>query len=205
MAKIKMTKTEMKAQRDALKQFTRFLPTLQLKKQQLQMEMRKSQELLRQNKAEAEAARRALEPWVALFGSTGCVEQLTALLTVEKVNTAETNIAGIQVPVFESIDFSYSEYDLFGADFWLDSAVDAVKKLISIEEEQRILEEQYRLLAEELRTTTQRVNLFEKVKIPECRDNIRRIKIYLGDMDTSAVARSKIAKNKSMTKEQQAA
>ena len=44
--------------------------------------------------------------------------------------------------------------------------------------------------------TTQRVNLFEKVKIPECRENIRRIGIYLGDMDTSAVVRSKIAKSK---------
>ena len=48
----------------------------------------------------------------------------------------------------------------------------------------------------ELRTTSQRVNLFEKVKIPECRENIRRIRIMLGDLETSAVARSKIAKRK---------
>ena len=35
MAKIKLTKTELKAQTDALKRFQRFLPMLQLKKQQL--------------------------------------------------------------------------------------------------------------------------------------------------------------------------
>ena len=52
------------------------------------------------------------------------------------------------------------------------------------------------MLSAELRTTSQRVNLFEKVKIPECKENIRKIGIMLGDLDTSAVARSKIAKKK---------
>jgi V/A-type H+/Na+-transporting ATPase subunit D len=51
-------------------------------------------------------------------------------------------------------------------------------------------------LSEELRITNQRVNLFEKVKIPECSENIRRIRIYLGDQQASAVGRSKIAKKK---------
>ena len=59
-----------------------------------------------------------------------------------------------------------------------------------------VLEEQYRLLNVELLSTTQRVNLFEKVKIPECMENIRKIQIYLGDATTAAVVRSKIAKRK---------
>jgi len=58
----------------------------------------------------------------------------------------------------------------------------------------RILERQQRLFSEELRITTQRVNLFEKVKIPETRENIRSIRIYLGDEQTAAVVRGKIAK-----------
>ena len=57
--------------------------------------------------------------------------------------------------------------------------------------------EQERLLSRELRVTTQRVNLFEKVKIPECRENIRRIRVQISDQETAAVARSKIAKEKS--------
>ena len=40
MAKVKLTKNELKAQRDALKRYERYLPTLQLKKQQLQAEVR---------------------------------------------------------------------------------------------------------------------------------------------------------------------
>jgi len=196
MAKIKMTKTEMKTQRDALKQFTRFLPTLQLKKQQLQMEIRKSQELLRNNEAAAETLRQQLGSWIALFGSAETVEKLTKLVCLEAVNTTKSNIAGVNVPVFNGAKFKVGGYNLFNEELWLDDAIKAIQQLISIQEEHKILEQQYNLLAAELRTTTQRVNLFEKVKIPECKDNIRRIRIYLGDMDTSAVARSKIAKGK---------
>jgi V/A-type H+-transporting ATPase subunit D len=52
-----------------------------------------------------------------------------------------------------------------------------------------------------LRTTTQRVNLFEKKLIPELRENIRRIKIFLGDDETAAVGRAKLAKGKLVQKE----
>ena len=40
------------------------------------------------------------------------------------------------------------------------------------------------------------MNLFETVKIPEARENIRVIGIYLGVQQTSAVVRGKIAKKK---------
>ena len=59
-----------------------------------------------------------------------------------------------------------------------------------------VLEEQRRRIAEELRTTSQRVNLFEKVKIPACMENIRVIKIAIGDEQTAAVTRGKIAKSR---------
>ena len=72
----------------------------------------------------------------------------------------------------------------------------ALRKIVELRMEREVIRKQYDLIQTELRVTTQRVNLFEKVKIPECKDNIRRIGIYLGDMDTSAVVRSKIAKNK---------
>ena len=52
------------------------------------------------------------------------------------------------------------------------------------------------MLAKELRTTSQRVNLFEKVKIPEAKANIKKISVYLGDQQVSEVVRSKISKKK---------
>lgn len=198
MPKIKLTKTELKSQRDALKQFTRFLPTLQLKKQQLQVEMRQCQARLRENESREKELKSSLNTWVALFGSSDSVAKLSAMVVRKSVNSGRRNIAGVDVPVFESLVFGELEYDLFTEELWIDDAIAMLKQILSIRAEHEILLEQYRLLENELRTTTQRVNLFEKVKIPEAKTNIRKIQIYLGDMDTAGVARSKIAKKKSM-------
>jgi V/A-type H+-transporting ATPase subunit D len=61
------------------------------------------------------------------------------------------------------------------------------------------------VLREELRITIQRINLFEKVKIPEARENIRVIRIYLGDIQTAEVVRGKISKRKIQKKKELAA
>lgn len=196
MPKLKLTKTALKSQRDALKQFTRFLPTLQLKKQQLQMEMRRCQERLRENEEKGNSLQHGMLAWISLFGPEPNVESLGSFIKLEKVNTKLNNIAGVDVPVFESAVFNVAEYDLFSEEPWFDDALDVIKKLVELKAEHDIIQKQYDLIGNELRVTTQRVNLFEKVKIPECRENIRKIRIYLGDMDTSAVGRSKIAKRK---------
>ncbi len=196
MAKIKLTKSELKTQRDAMKQFMRYLPTLQLKKQQLQMEMRDCDNRLRQNEAAEKEVREHLSSWMALFGTEGTVELLTDVIKLEGVDTDRANIAGVDVPVFKDVRFLIDEYNLFSNELWIDDAVDAVKKVIAIKAEHQVIKEQRMLIEKELRTTTQRVNLFEKVKIPECKDNIRTIQIYLGDQQTAAVGRSKIAKRK---------
>jgi V/A-type H+-transporting ATPase subunit D len=112
------------------------------------------------------------------------------------VRTSAGNIAGVDIPVFEGVDFELAEYDLFATPLWVDAALDRLKKALLMDLEARILEEQRSRLAAELRTTTQRVNLFEKVKIPETQSNIKSIRIYLGDQQTAQVVRGKIAKRK---------
>jgi V/A-type H+-transporting ATPase subunit D len=196
MPKIKLTKSELKAQRDSLRQFTRFLPTLQLKKQQLQLEMRRIEDGISKIESEIRQFSDVLESWISLFGEKGVNEKLASAIKVEKVNTSTHNIAGVEVPVFESIDFTVQPYDLFREDSWIDDAVAAIKKMIGIKLRREIAKEQLNRVGMELRTTSQRVNLFEKVKIPETRENIRVIQIYLGDQDTAGVARAKIAKAK---------
>lgn len=198
MAKIKLTKTQLKTEQDAMKQYLRFLPTLQLKKQQLQMELRSSVERLNRQKSEMAELQQSLDGWIGLFGDEALAEQAATLLHFDRVRTHEINIAGIAVPQYDGVDFTVDEYDLFESDFALDGCITALRRMLELRAAYRILEEQHRLLERELTVTTQRVNLFEKVKIPECRDNIRRIRIYLGDQDTAAVVRSKIAKSKSM-------
>ena len=193
MAKIKNTKTELKAQTDALKRFQRFLPMLQLKKQQLQMEIAAitgSIDAL----AEKEAAwRDSLSPWVALFGTADIPE---GFVTRTATLTDTGNIAGVAIPIYKGVETKRAPIDLMETPPWLDDAGDAIVKALEFDAERRVLEEQRRLINEELRTTSQRVNLFEKVKIPECKENIRVIRIHIGDESTAAVARGKIAKGR---------
>ncbi len=196
MPKVKLTKTALKQQRDALKQYQRFLPTLQLKKQQLQMEMRSCMEKIHANERKERELKESLSPWIALFGEDSPVDRIIKAVKIGKLEAGRLNIAGVDVPYFKSIAFTVEPYGLFEEDPWFDDGVETVKRIIEIQTEREVIREQHRLIAKELRVTTQRVNLFEKVKIPECKDSIRTIQIYLGDMDTAAVGRSKIAKRK---------
>ena len=196
MAKIKYTKTEQKNQQDALKQFRRFLPTLQLKKQQLQLEVRLSVERIEANREAMTDLSRKLSALFSFFSDRSEAEFFVSKVEISQVIAGTANIAGISIPVFERVEFAPLEWDLMETPWHTDECIAALKEMISLRAAGRILEKQYALLLAELVTTTQRVNLFEKVKIPECKENIRRIRIYMSDQETSAVARSKIAKKK---------
>ncbi len=197
MAKIKYTKNELKAQRDALTRFTRYLPTLQLKKQQLQVELRALEAQIEAKRGEEDAARADLASWVKLFSEPF---DFAPYIQVDKIVRSIGNIAGVAIPIFGSISFQEETPDLFETDAWVDRGIELLRQLIGLRAERQVIEEQHRLLSDELRTTSQRVNLFEKVKIPECKENIRVIRIFMGDQQTAAVARSKIAKGKSAEK-----
>ena len=199
MAKIKLTKTELKAQTDALKRFQRFLPMLQLKKQQLQGEIAGIVAKAEAVSAKEQAVRKSLDAWVGLF-ATG-EELLGGLVTVKEVKTSSANIAGVEIPVFDGIETDVKPIDLWATPAWVDDAVAALTDVLTLQCERAVLERQRELVAEELRTTSQRVNLFEKVKIPDCRENIRVIKIAIGDEQTAAVTRGKIAKSRGVGEE----
>lgn len=194
MSKIKHTKNELKAQRDALRRFERYLPTLQLKKQQLQLELRQIEARMEEQDAAARAVRDGLEPWIKLLAEP---VDLGALLALEEVVTTAGNIAGVNIPVLQEVRLRRRAPDLFATPPWVDDALEALDRLLRLRAERSVLAEQHRLLGDELRTTSQRVNLFEKVKIPECGENIRVIRIFLGDQQTADVARSKLAKGRS--------
>ncbi|MDR3160306.1 MAG: V-type ATP synthase subunit D [Spirochaetaceae bacterium] len=192
MAKIKLTKNELKKQKDALKMYRRYLPTLMLKKQQLQAEIRTIEVRIRELMEEKSRVDESFKSWIAVFGETGV---FTAdLLRITGIRTGLGNIAGVAIPVFEGAGFEISPYDMVLKPLWLDTALDRMRQVLLLDLEATVLEEQRRRLDHELRVTTQRVNLFEKIKIPETRGNIKKIQVYLGDQQTSAVVRGKIAK-----------
>lgn len=194
MAKIKLTKNELKRQRDSLKQFLHYLPTLQLKKQQLQIRILQVRDVLAGRMVALKEAEAGIQRWVGLL--TELKFDLTQWIIPIKVKTTTINIAGANVPVFKGLEFAQIDYDFYQTPLWVDRALEDLRAIMTILVEIDIIKRQIAILEHELRITTQRVNLFEKVKIPECLENIRVIRIYLGDQMANAVGISKVAKNK---------
>ena len=193
--KIKLTWAELRQQRNALERFELYLPTLQLKQQQLQSAiLQTSQEHLEVKQAAGTCVEK-ISNYMAVFNDTAGVN-VAVLSEPEDIKTVTTNVAGVKVPVFESAAFPQAVYSLFGTPPWVDQALSDQREqnmnLVKLE----IVERKLALLQVELKKVMQRVNLFEKVIIPEAQENIRRIRIALGDRMTAAVVRAKIAKEK---------
>lgn len=195
---IKLTKNEQKKQKDALKQYERYLPTLQLKKQQLQAVIRGVQVEEEKLRTERHAKEFALTSWISLFGENPSFEKggIESLVCPEEIKCSVGNIAGVKVPLFESITFKDVEYNPEDYPLWVDRGIEAVKEIVILRAKSTVLSRELDALSKELRSTSQRVNLFEKVKIPETKENIKKISVALGDASVSAVVRGKIAKKK---------
>ncbi len=193
MGKIKHTKNELKSQREALSRYQRFLPTLELKKSQLVTEIRRIGQEIETLENALRQTGDELRKWVDVLAEDF---DLRPLLKVSEVLSGEGNIAGIDIRIFRDVHFEDVEYDLYTTPLWVDRALIVLREQIARRIHIQVLQEQAEILRQELRVTIQRINLFEKVKIPETRENIRIIQIFLGDAMTAEVVRGKIAKAK---------
>jgi V/A-type H+/Na+-transporting ATPase subunit D len=194
MAKIKLTKNELKFQKDGLKRFTRYLPTLELKKKQLLVEIQNIQKEVERLKEEYESVEKQVAQWVDVYADE--TVDTSEYIEVKDLITGTGNIAGIDIPLFKDLTFEDIEYDYFETPLWIDAGIKVAKEQARRQAEWETYQKQQKLIQDELRTTIQRIKLFEEVKIPEAKENIRVIQIFLGDQMTAEVVRGKIAKKK---------
>jgi len=195
VAELKLTKAELRIQQIRLAQLQKYLPTLQLKKALLQIEVQHAQAEIDRLDVQAQMLHDRVEHYAALF-STREVRDLLQAVQIEEIKKTYDNIAGIEIPILEKIVFAPPDYALFDTPAWLDVAVEGVKELITAQQKRAIAHEKKRLLEKELREVSIRVNLFEKIMIPRAEANIKKIKIFLGDQQLAAVAQAKVSKQK---------
>lgn len=190
MARVQYSKTELKRQRDLLQTFTRFLPILNLKKKQLQSELRivDNQQKMEEKKLEDSFA--LFEKWAEYLDSYPDIIKLFKT----KMNIIDQNIAGVRMPKIKSFVFEENNYDLFETPPWVDLALSELKCMKRLTEEIRVYKKQKEILSGELMIVTRRINLFEKVRIPQTEEIIRVIKIYLDEEQTASVIRGKKCK-----------
>ena len=143
MAKVKKTKVEMKAQKEALKRFQRFLPMLLLKKQQLQVEIQTITAKIDDVYEQESMINADLDAWVSLLAEP---VDLESLVIVDEVETSRGNIAGVNIPVLDKVVMKPVEHDLFSTPPWMDNAIQALGQLTKLEIERKIYEEQRELV-----------------------------------------------------------
>jgi len=193
--KIPLTRPELKRQRDMLARFERYLPMLKLKQQQLQLTLGQVEMKRRRVQANVDGAAGKIGQYEPVLADVSGVN-VRQLGACRDVRTSPRNVAGVEIPVFEGVEFPPASYSLFATPSWVDRAIADLRDLSRHQAELDVLDKQCRLLRRELTKIIQRVNLFEKVKIPTAREAIRIIRIKLGDEMTAAVGRAKIAKAK---------
>jgi V/A-type H+-transporting ATPase subunit D len=194
MATIALSKSSLQQQRDRLRLFERFLPSLELKRQQLTAEYKKALQVLAEAEQGAEQASRSLPALLPVLGSVRM--QLSGLVRIRRVDVSEEDVLGLRLPTLRAVEFDTADYSLLATPFWLDDLVTCLKEVATYRLRLQVYRERVARMQGAVRRVTQRVNLFEKVLIPNAKQNIAHIQIFLSDVERAAVVTSKIAKGK---------
>jgi len=194
MGDLALNKSSLKSERDRLKTFERFLPSLDLKRQQLMVEFKKAQKTHQATQEEVKALLVSLEGLLELLGAS--TMDLSNYVKLQKITVEEENVVGVRLPALKDLEFQLEEYSTLAKPFWVDALIDHLQKASELRIRAGIEQTRVDLLDDAVRKITQRVNLFEKVLIPDAKENIHRIRIFLGDAERAAVVRSKLVKSK---------
>ena len=194
MARLAANKSTLKDQRDKLKLYGKFLPSLELKKQQLLTEFQKARAELKEAEQETEQLAASLGELMKPLGASRM--DLRGLVTIDSVVVEEENMVGARLPVAREVKFRTAEYSTLAKPFWVDFLVESLQRMCTTRVHLLVRRERVRRLNLQVRRITQRVNLFAKVLIPKAKENVKRIRIGLAEDERSAVVRSKIAKRK---------
>jgi V/A-type H+-transporting ATPase subunit D len=193
VAKLKLSKSSLQQQRAQLALYRKILPSLDLKRRQIMVEHQKALAEHERALSAVEALERGAGAELPMLAATDI--DLKGLVRIRKVEVAEENIAGVKVPRLEAVAFKTARYSYLARPSWVDHLAAKLREAAEQRIKVRVSEKRAAILAEAVRRLTQRVNLFEQVLIPTARHNIRRIQVYLGDLEREAVIRSKLSKS----------
>lgn len=194
MARVPLSKSSLTAESRRLKTYERYLPSLDMKRKQLLAERAKAERALTEGREALQVLRRRVGERLPMLAVH--LPGLHGIARVQSVALDRENVVGTELPVLREVEVELRRYPLLGKPHWVDTLESLLSEALRLEVRQQVLERRLALLEEAVRRITQRVNLFGKVLIPETRQSIRRIRVYLADAERAAVVRAKIAKRK---------
>ncbi|WP_170380336.1 V-type ATP synthase subunit D [Ruegeria profundi] len=194
MARLQLNKSSLAREQTQLKSYERFLPSLDLKRQQLMAERAKAREDVKRLEDEVSDLAQQVGAKLPMLAQKGI--DLDGLVELKDYKVKEVNVVGVKMPALDRIEVSVRPYSRLAKPHWVDAAAQLLHDMIEARLRVKVAEERVKIFDKAVATITQRVNLFEKVLIPRAKANIKKIRIYLSDEQMQAVVRSKISKRK---------
>jgi len=167
------------------------LPTLIAKESALRLEVKKAKEMAQEFQTRIKEERAALASADGLW-----VEMPEGLVKVSKVDVIVRKVAGVRTPILEKVAFDVSRYSLVTEAAWIPEGVEILKRLAELKISLELARKKVSILEYARKKTTQKVNLYEKVQIPEYKEALRKIKRFMEDEDNLAKSSQKILKVK---------
>ena len=196
--KILMNKNTLAALKIELREYRTALPVFEMKEQQLKEVVQAMETNVARLKQAIAMANDEMQPWVAVMAEETI--DVAGLIKVARINTATREVAGVSIEEFENIEYEEREVDLFATPLWVDAAQEVIRDQktnhLLVEIEERNLQR----LREELSEARRMKNALQEVFIPEALENIRKIEIYLGDVERLAIGCAKLVKKKKQEK-----
>ena len=193
--KFQYNKTALQNLRRQLSIREKALPTLKSKEAALRLEVRKITAEIDLLKEEYEMIVKENQNY------NGFWTEFPKIVKIRNIISEQKNIAGVRVAILNKIDFALEQISLFNMPSWIRLAISMFERLMTIQIRIEMTEARLNALAYARKKTTQKVNLYEKVQIPEYRMAIIKIKRYMEDEDNLSKSSQKIVKERNRAKE----
>ena len=171
------------------------LPTLKSKETALRVEVKQVAYHIAALEEELEKLRGKLENAGTLW------MEFPPIVRIRETLLKTRNIAGVKVPELRDVKFSLVDVSYFHQPAWIRQGIDKLQQLLEVQVKIELAKREFDILSLARKKTTQKVNLYEKVQIPEYREGIVKIKRYLEDQDNLSKAAQKIIKERTKMKE----
>lgn len=192
MEKLSLNKATLHKESAKLRRFQQYLPSLDLKRQQLMAERAKAQNTLLQLQNDARNRRDWIAENLPMLANREIAVQ--NLVKIQRFEVDRENVVGINLPKLATVEFYRENYSFFVKPHWVDHLVIELEKMLLLQIQSRIQQQRLSILNMAIKKVTQKVNLFDKVLIPKSQFNICKIRLSLSDAERADVVRAKITK-----------
>lgn len=189
--KFQYNKTSLQEMNKQLSMRVRALPTIKNKEAALRLEVKKAKDQAEELDAHLKKKMSEYAPMAKLW-----VEFDSNILKIKNVEHSVKKIAGVRTPVLEKVNYEIQKFSLFNNPDWFYDGMTILKEISNLSIERDFFFRKMNLLDHARKKTTQKVNLYEKVQIPEYQDAIRRIKRFLEDEENLSKSSQKIVKQR---------